>query len=86
MKALDGNTRLEDFAYRRFEPFDPVRKRTEVEVGGYDGSVFRVVKGAPQVILDLARPDSRVLGIRRKPWSMLWPAEAIARSGSRARM
>ena len=67
MKALDGNTRLEDFAIRRFEPFDPVRKRTEVEVGGNDGSVFRVVKGAPQVILDLARPDQ----------STRHPAEAL---------
>jgi H+-transporting ATPase len=36
-----------------FAPFDPVRKRTEANVKGPDGSTFSVSKGAPQVILDL---------------------------------
>ncbi|HUY18789.1 MAG TPA: plasma-membrane proton-efflux P-type ATPase [Candidatus Binataceae bacterium] len=75
--ALDRDTRLKDFAIRRFEPFDPVRKRTEVEVAGADGSVFRVAKGAPQVILDLARPDQEV---RRRAEAAV---EALASRGYR---
>lgn len=40
-----------------FEPFDPVRKRSTAHVA--DGKTrFAVSKGAPQVILDLARPDA----------------------------
>jgi H+-transporting ATPase len=77
MKALDGEARLKDFTIRRFAPFDPVRKRTEVEVGGPDGSPFRVAKGAPQVILDLARPDQ---AIRRRAEAAV---EALAERGYR---
>ncbi len=38
----------------RFVPFDPVRKRTEAEITGTGGATFKVSKGAPQVILELA--------------------------------
>jgi H+-transporting ATPase len=37
-----------------FQPFDPVHKRTEATVQGPDGRMFKVTKGAPQVILALA--------------------------------
>jgi H+-transporting ATPase len=37
-----------------FQPFDPVRKRTEAKVQPTDGPAFAVSKGAPQVILALA--------------------------------
>jgi H+-transporting ATPase len=57
VRALGAINRLGDFSLRAFEPFDPVRKRTEVEVCGREGSAFRVAKGAPQVILDLTKPD-----------------------------
>jgi H+-transporting ATPase len=42
-------------AYRtvRFDPFDPVRKRTEATLLGPDGRTVRVSKGAPQAILAL---------------------------------
>ena len=50
---------LEGFSVHRFRPFDPVSKRTEVEVER-DGETFRVAKGAPQVILDLAEPSGEV--------------------------
>ncbi|QDT12708.1 Magnesium-transporting ATPase, P-type 1 [Planctomycetes bacterium K23_9] len=36
-----------------FQPFDPVRKRTEATVQASDGGAFKTSKGAPQVILDL---------------------------------
>jgi H+-transporting ATPase len=39
-----------------FQPFDPVTKRTEAEI--QDGEKrFKVAKGAPQVILEMAKPD-----------------------------
>jgi H+-transporting ATPase len=38
------------YKIRHFQPFDPVHKRTEAMVEGPDGRVFKVSKGAPQVI------------------------------------
>ncbi len=43
-----------------FEPFDPVHKRTEATVKAADGTMFKVTKGAPQVILALAAPSNQV--------------------------
>ncbi len=40
-----------------FVPFDPVRKRTEAKVCR-DGRCFTAIKGAAQVLLDLARPEA----------------------------
>jgi len=37
-----------------FTPFDPVHKRTEATIKAADGSMFKVTKGAPQVILGMA--------------------------------
>ena len=45
---------LKAFDIQHFTPFDPVHKRTEATVKGADGKVFKVTKGAPQVILALA--------------------------------
>ncbi len=60
-KALNG------FEVQHFTPFDPVHKRTEAAVKGADGKVFKVTKGAPQVILKLAANLSRRgQGRRRK--------------------
>ncbi len=42
---------------RDFRPFDPVRKRTEAEVCR-DGECFTAIKGAPQVLLELAKPPA----------------------------
>ncbi len=36
-----------------FQPFDPVSKRAEATLKGPEGPVFKVTKGAPQVILSL---------------------------------
>ena len=47
---------LDAFTVRAFQPFDPVSKRAEAEVE-HDGRRFKVVKGAPQVIVDLCAPD-----------------------------
>ena len=45
---------LKAYDVQHFQPFDPVHKRTEATVKGGDGTVFKVTKGAPQVILKLA--------------------------------
>ncbi len=47
---------LETHSYKviAFKPFDPVSKRTEVTIQDVDGSQFKVTKGAPQIILNLA--------------------------------
>jgi H+-transporting ATPase len=48
------------FHVDHFQPFDPVRKRTEVSVTAPDGTHFSVTKGAPQVIQALAE-DAAVI-------------------------
>jgi H+-transporting ATPase len=54
--ALGPADRLAGYAVTAFRPFDPVSKRAEATVER-DGARRRVAKGAPQVILDLAKPD-----------------------------
>lgn len=48
---------LEAFAVTKFVPFDPVSKRTEVEVTDRVQKKRRITKGAPQAILDLCHLD-----------------------------
>ena len=45
---------LKSFEVVHFQPFDPVHKRTEASVKTKDGKIFKVTKGAPQVILALS--------------------------------
>ncbi len=49
---------LKGYDVQHFTPFDPVHKRTEATVKGADGNVFKVSKGAPQVILELAKTSA----------------------------
>ena len=49
-----ANGQQDTYQVTHFLPFDPVHKRTEATVRGPDERVFRVTKGAPQVILALA--------------------------------
>jgi H+-transporting ATPase len=55
--ALQDRAQLKSYQLVRFTPFDPVGKRSEAEIR-HDGATFKVTKGAPQVILDLAGPDA----------------------------
>ena len=52
--SLKNDQALNGYQVVHFMPFDPVHKRTEATVKGPDGNQFRVTKGAPQVILELA--------------------------------
>jgi H+-transporting ATPase len=51
---------LDSYKIVHFSPFDPVHKRTEAVVQDPDGNTFKVAKGAPQVILDLAQNKEQV--------------------------
>ncbi len=50
------------FETLNFKPFDPVIKRTEAKVKDASGNTYLVSKGAPQVILDLCKPDEEMAG------------------------
>ena len=82
LKALTDHAALKTYQIDHFTPFDPVSKRTEAEVK-YANATFKVSKGAPQVILDLVRPDADA---RKKAKGRLtiWRPRAIGRLASRA--
>ena len=52
--GLKNKDALKDYQVVHFLPFDPVHKRTEATVKGKDGKIFKVTKGAPQVVLALS--------------------------------
>jgi H+-transporting ATPase len=58
LSGIKDKKLLESYQVTHFQPFDPIHKRTEATVKGNDGHVFKVSKGAPQVILALD-PKSR---------------------------
>ena len=63
LAVLGGLTRkdaLTGFNIIHFQPFDPVRKRTEAAVKGPDGAAFKTTKGAPQVIMALSANAANV--------------------------
>jgi H+-transporting ATPase len=51
---------LQGYDVVHFQPFDAVHKRTEATVKPADGKTFKVSKGAPQVILELAANAEQV--------------------------
>lgn len=55
--GLPVSAPLASYSVLKYQPFDPVSKRSEAEVAA-GTEHFRVAKGAPQVILDLAQPDA----------------------------
>jgi len=52
--GLKDKDALKGYEVTHFQSFDPVHKRTEAEVKDKDGKIFKVTKGAPQVILELS--------------------------------
>jgi H+-transporting ATPase len=58
--GLKDSQQTADYQITHFEPFDPVHKRTEATVKGPDRREFKVTKGAPQVILELAANAKQV--------------------------
>ena len=58
--GLTSDQALTGHQVTRFQPFDPVRKRTEATVKDGDGKEFKVTKGAPQVILEMSANVAQV--------------------------
>jgi H+-transporting ATPase len=58
--GVKDSAALQGYQVTHFQPFDPVSKRTEATVTGADGATFKVTKGAPQVILALAKNAAAV--------------------------
>src|SRR5437016_4288192 len=55
MAGLKDLSVLKSYQQEKYVPFDPVDKRTEATIKDASGKIFRVTKGAPQVILALAK-------------------------------
>jgi H+-transporting ATPase len=55
--GLEDQNVLNSYEQLKFVPFDPVGKRTEATIKDPRGNPFKVTKGAPQVILELAQID-----------------------------
>jgi H+-transporting ATPase len=58
--GLKDKEALKGYEVVHFQPFDPVHKRTEAAVKAKDGKMFKVTKGAPQVILALSANAGQV--------------------------
>jgi H+-transporting ATPase len=54
INGIQDKAAFKSFKMIHFTPFDPVHKRTEASIKAADGSLFKVTKGAPQVILAMA--------------------------------
>src|SRR2546421_509186 len=55
LAGLKDPSVLKSYQQEKYVPFDPVDKRTEATIKDASSKVFRVSKGAPQVILGLAK-------------------------------
>jgi H+-transporting ATPase len=62
LSGLKDAHALDNYPITHFQPFDSVHKRTESAVKGPGNLQFRVTKGAPQVILDMAADAAEVRG------------------------
>jgi H+-transporting ATPase len=57
--GLENRNLLDSYEQLKFVPFDPVSKRTEAAIKDTRGNTYKVTKGAPQVILKLAKVDPK---------------------------
>jgi H+-transporting ATPase len=60
LSGVKDGAQLDHFHLIDFQPFDPVVKHTEASVRDGDGSMIKVAKGAPQVILAMASDAGEV--------------------------
>lgn len=57
LQKCSSDIALQNFTTQHFMPFDPVQKRCEADIKSPTGELFKVSKGAPQVMLALCDPD-----------------------------
>lgn len=55
LNGIKDREKLRSYKIEHYTPFDPVHKRTEALIRSANGKLFRVSKGAPQVIMALDR-------------------------------
>jgi H+-transporting ATPase len=60
LSGVKDGQQLNSYLVMHFQPFDPVNKRTEATVNSAGGKTFKVTKGAPQVIQELAANAAQV--------------------------
>jgi H+-transporting ATPase len=81
--GLEEDQSIDGYGLQNFLPFNPTDKRTEATIQGPNGGIFKVSKGAPQVIFKLCdlrgknreKAEKRVNELARRdtgPWA--WPA------------
>ena len=58
--ALKDPGVIDTYQVVHFQPFDPVHKRTEAAVKDAKGKAFKVTKGAPQAVFELAENKSDI--------------------------
>lgn len=61
ISALTDADAIKAYTVDKFKPFDPVGKRSEATVTDSAGKQIMVSKGAPQVMVDLAKPTQDVI-------------------------
>jgi len=67
LDGVDDPQVLNQYESLAFVPFDPVAKRTEATIRDNRGRTFKVTKGAPQVVMDLARLDKKTRAEAQRP-------------------
>ncbi len=86
MGGLKDQRKLPSYKQEAFVPFDPVHKRTEATAKDSQGKTFKVTKGAPQVIVDMCRPDEQTSTRARQAVDELaakgYRTLGVARTGS----
>ena len=65
--GLENKDAWRTYKQMNFIPFDPVGKRTEAEIKDPSGEVYKVSKGAPQVILAMSTADDVTRGQSQCP-------------------
>ncbi len=58
--GVQNVAQLPSYEVRHFQPFDPVQKRTEATVKSPTGQIFKVTKGAPQIVLGLCANSAQI--------------------------
>ncbi|WP_363351946.1 plasma-membrane proton-efflux P-type ATPase [Methylocystis echinoides] len=66
LAGLHDDASLKAYTQSAYQPFDPVTKRTEATAKGPDGATFKAAKGAPQVIMALAKLEGADLDAANK--------------------
>ena len=60
LESLKDHGCLSQYEVTEYIPFDPVKKRSEATLKTADGSILKVTKGAPQVILALCNNSDEI--------------------------